>query len=508
VVRSLSPARRTCWIRVVALGAAVSASALAQADTNAAFVRRGRAVEARQHALSSSVQQFHDTLAAVLRHDAPDLLPRLEPPPAVVTGYQLLPKIVDDSAPAPSDQSLQSVTYSWPWSETLIENELKAIARLDSSLVSVAQPRHRSYLDSLVSEYRRLVDRKKRADADVDYNWLWQRIAAQSPGIFDQPTQLLRALLERQALRRTRDTTRDSETRAAQTMAISRLSAEIEWGLASDVRRVSVPAFVQFAQRDSDWTITVPIVTDIQDSVFLAGFARAVEGNWQSVQGSAHFAVHLTITSLSPDSLYCAGAQAGCVVPARGAPIDLPAHIAHFPSGFAVLTTGAASTHVTAGRAIVVSPHDAERRMLAHEFGHLLGFRDEYLRSATDAGSDGYVIAELVVDPTDIMGSYRTGAVHASHFERLLAARDVPALMQSGLDAFYARHDATSAARYFERVLAIDPAHYGANYQLAKALDQLGDRARARQIWEEVLRMARSYSDTQVVAAARKRLCP
>ena len=494
----------------MALASAMAGMASAQSpgDTNAAWVRRGRVVEARQRALNLRVQQLHDTLAAVLRQDAPDLLPRLEPPHDVATGYQLLPRIVDDLAAAPAVQDLQPVRYSWPWSETLLDDELKAVARLDSGRASVAYARSRSALDSLVAEYRRLIERKKRVDADVDYNWLWQGVAARSPAVFDEPTQLSRALLERQSIRRSLDTTRDSMSRAAQSEAIARLSAAIERGLATTVRRVSVPEFVQIAQHDSEWTITVPMITDIRDSVFLAGFVHAVEGNWLSAQGRARFALHVAITSITPDSLYCGGERPGCGVPARGAAIDLQTHVARFPTGFAVLTTGAVSTQVTAGRAIVVSPHDAPRRMLAHEFGHLLGFRDDYLRSASDAGADGYVITELVVDPNDIMGSYQTGSVHASHFERLLAAKSVSALMQNGLDALYARHDARSAAGSFEKVLAIDPAHYGANYQLAKALDQLGDRQRARRLWEQVLSMAISYNDTATVAVARERLRP
>jgi cytochrome c-type biogenesis protein CcmH/NrfG len=57
-------------------------------------------------------------------------------------------------------------------------------------------------------------------------------------------------------------------------------------------------------------------------------------------------------------------------------------------------------------------------------------------------------------------------------------------------------------------VLALDPAHYGANYQLAKALDQIGQRDAARAQWEMVLKMALAINDEQVAATARKRLSP
>jgi hypothetical protein len=186
--------------------------------------------------------------------------------------------------------------------------------------------------------------------------------------------------------------------------------------------------------------------------------------------------------------------------------IDLQAHIARFPPSVAVLTTGAGSTHVTAGRAIVVSPHDAPRRMLAHEFGHLLGFRDAYLRGWRDAGADGYVITELVVDQTDIMGNSKTGVVRASHFARLLAQKDVPALMQAGLEALYTRRDPAVAAARFRDVLARDPEHYGATLQLAKALDASGIGAEAAQWWNRVLTLALEAGDSVTAATARKRL--
>ena len=74
-------------------------------------------------------QNLEAALAGTLLATYPE---RLEPPPSVATGYQLLPKIVDDPAPVLSGQRLEPVSYSWPWSETLIDNELKTIARLDS----------------------------------------------------------------------------------------------------------------------------------------------------------------------------------------------------------------------------------------------------------------------------------------------------------------------------------------------------------------------------------------
>jgi hypothetical protein len=189
-----------------------------------------------------------------------------------------------------------------------------------------------------------------------------------------------------------------------------------------------------------------------------------------------------------------------------GAAIDLRAHIARFPADVAVLTTGAGSTHFTAGRAIVLSPHDAPYSVVAHEFGHVLGFRDAYLRGYRDAGADGYVVTELVVDNGDIMGNSRAGTVRPQHFERLLYVHEAPALMQAALAALYERKDAHAAVEKFREVLQHQPFHYGATYQLAKALDQDGRPAEATVWWTKVLEAAQLIGDTTTARQARERL--
>jgi hypothetical protein len=502
---------------LAALAVAVGVSGAQQgADTARPYVIRGRQVEARQRELTARVQRFHEQLAATLRRDAPELLPRLEPPPPIATGYQLLPRIVADPAPAQTPAVLQPVSYSWPWSETLIRREDEELTRLEDAAARAVKQPAPPLLDSILTQYRKLIDRKKLADADVSYNWLWQAAIARSPASFDRATRLSRALLERQSLRQSLGNERDSTVRATLADLIAKRSEEIDRGLATDIQRTSPPGFVRFTQQGSTWTITVPIVTDIQDSVFLAAFTSAVEETWRSRAEEVTYAVRLDIRTIAPHALYCGAAVTtqpprsptsdACAPPARGTAIDLQAHIARFPPGVAVLTTGAGSTHVTAGRAIVVSPHDAPRRMLAHEFGHLLGFRDAYLRGWRDAGADGYVVTELVVDPSDIMGNSKTGVVWASHFTRLLALKDVPALMQAGLDALYIRHDPGAAAARFRDALARDPQHYGATLQLAKALDASGIGAEAAQWWTRVLTLALEAGDSVTAATARKRL--
>ena len=86
-------------------------------------------------------------------------------------------------------------------------------------------------------------------------------------------------------------------------------------------------------------------------------------------------------------------------------------------------------------------------------------------------------------------------------------AEDTPdALMQAGLDALYAEGDPAVAAAAFRKVLALNPNHYGATYQLATALDRAGKRDEARPLWEKVLKMAEGYKDQPTADTARARL--
>lgn len=80
------------------------------------------------------------------------------------------------------------------------------------------------------------------------------------------------------------------------------------------------------------------------------------------------------------------------------------------------------------------------------------------------------------------------------------------ALMNAGLEALHGRRDAAGAVPLFRQVLAHQPQHYGATYQLAVALDQLGQPEEARRIWADVLRLATAAADRETAAAATARL--
>jgi Tfp pilus assembly protein PilF len=79
-------------------------------------------------------------------------------------------------------------------------------------------------------------------------------------------------------------------------------------------------------------------------------------------------------------------------------------------------------------------------------------------------------------------------------------------LMATGLHDLYTVNDPAGAAEQFKKVLAKNPTHYGATYQLAAALDKAGKSAEARPYWEKTLAMAKTYNDTATIATAQAKL--
>lgn len=78
--------------------------------------------------------------------------------------------------------------------------------------------------------------------------------------------------------------------------------------------------------------------------------------------------------------------------------------------------------------------------------------------------------------------------------------------MKKGLDLLYARNNPNAAAAEFRKVLERNPRHYGANFQLATALDRGGKSKEARPVWEKMLKLAEATNDKETIATVRARL--
>lgn len=472
------------------LAAVCAATSHPRAQTTApepAYVARGRKTEAQQTALKARVEQLHGALEAALAAHAPDLLPQLELPPAPKPGYQRLPTLVPDTPP-PAAPKPQVVSFYWGWSDTQLSRLTTRATSLDEQLAAAlaeSGSAQHERLAQVVKGYTDLVRERRGVDSDVDYNWFWQRDIVRRRAWYDERTRLLDRL--------------DVAQRAGQPVPADVLD-QLGRAYPPDCVRIEHPT-------PTDTVMTVQMITDVEDDAFIRAFMNAVERYWRVDDQGRTFRTRLDITRISPAQLYCGDTTAAaCAPPAVGAPVDVPAHLARFPKGRAVLTTGAGALHVTSGPAVMLGPHTVSPRTLAHEFGHVLSFDDEYIRGYRDADADGFRILELILDPTDIMSAPGHGHVSWSHVSRLEVGYEVQQQMAAGLKALYEQRNGAAAVTAFERVLQLVPTHYGATLQLAKALDAAGRNADARRQWERVSAAAAAIADRATMDTASARL--
>ena len=410
------------------------------------YVRRGDEVEARYRAYRDRLQRFHEVLSARAKRDAPALFPTIEAarPKPVSHGYQILPKLVPDAPPPSERPRAKSSWYSWPWTEQLIDRDRQKLDRLEAELdrlATLTATERKAAYEKMVADYRQLSQSQRTIDAHIQYNRLWQpAIANDKPG-YDRQTALHNAVLERQAILDALGAADEATFRKAlsglkgidgekERDAVETELREHEKTLARAIHEatdhITPPPFLHIEHpAPHRWIVHVPFYTDIEDSEFIRSFQTAVESVWRLGDCDDEFAVQLSITYISATRLYrerpeCGGnGPSACLPPQKGEQLNLNAHVALFPKDGAVLTTGAISTHVT-GRAIALGPHDLAPHVLAHEFGHILGFKDVYFRGYQDLGADGYQVMEVVAEPEDIMGAPGNGRVLRHHFARII----------------------------------------------------------------------------------------
>lgn len=87
-----------------------------------------------------------------------------------------------------------------------------------------------------------------------------------------------------------------------------------------------------------------------------------------------------------------------------------------------------------------------------------------------------------------------------------VAARPQDVRMKEGLALMYEKNDPFAAEQAFRDVLKAEPTHYGAKFQLPKALDREGKSSEARPLWEEMLKSAETIKDTATVRMVQARL--
>lgn len=356
--------------------------------------------------LTADIARGHARLKERVEREAPALMVRIEvePPKPRPTGYGLLPELTADAAE--SSQPLRESRYSIQHVLGVSTAERRAAGVFAERAQADTLP-----LEPQVRELERLRRQLRWIESSITYHRFWQKSGDDSRAFFDRRNELVqRARALNELVRAKADT--------AMTEAIRRpLAAEL-------APFAATPGLAWRLDPDGTRILPVEVATDIADSAFLAAFKAAVQRAWSDSPAAreANFRVELTLKQIRPEELYPEG------VPAVGAAIVETDHVARFPKGALVLTTGGKSTHAWVGRYIQLGTAPFGPRTLAHEFSHLLGFSDGYLRGTEGSSSDpfGYVFVEWTGIIDDLMGSSSAGRVTEEMVAQMVAAYRPP----------------------------------------------------------------------------------
>jgi hypothetical protein len=367
-----------------------------QVDSRPPYVREGDRVEARLRGHRESLAEFRESLRAAIaknlrREEAEPLLGQMSeaPPQTGVYGYQILPRIAEAPAEAATPSSF---TYSWAVTEGYIDGETQKLDRARAGLGRAAAGQSQPPFSELVREYRSLLRNQRTVDQYVQYNRFWQRAIAEDRRRFDELTELYHRL---------KSGSSDTAGAIRQVLGTPR-----------------VPRFLQVRRNGAQQVVLrVPVYTDLEDDGFLDQAKAVIEDYWRVEEDGIRYILEVEYRKRPASQLY------GRNAPRRGDNLDVTAHVGRFPSDGAVLTSGAEFTYAGVGRYIALGPGDLSPRIFAHEFGHLLGFADGYIRGYRDLGEQGFEILELTAFFDDIMSAPRQGRVQATHFRLLLEAR-------------------------------------------------------------------------------------
>jgi len=361
-------------------------------------------IKEQRSRMSADLEVAHSVLYARAENENPDLAKRLPPeaPRPLVWGYGILPELGEND-PLKTIQPRETV-YSIQSLSTMFSTEFRDAA----VLARRAQEQRPMSLTWAVEEFERLKARMANLDQRISYHEFWQKDIAEKPAWYDRRNEIV-------ALARQRRLLHESGTFAER---VAELDREIQ-SLGAPFQ--PQPGLVIEKADNGTRILRVRVASDIEAPAFLDAFRAAVEETWSQSQAAIamRFRIELDLQQISPTELYPEGP------PERASPIDLQQHLSRFPDGFMVLTTGAKSVHSGAGY-VQLDSEKLMPRVLAHEFGHLLGFADAYLRGYAGSPDDPYGlrIIEWTGLMNDLMGGPGVGRVTREMIEQLQAAYD------------------------------------------------------------------------------------
>jgi len=357
----------------------------------------------QRDAWAADMQRIHTALLSRIEAEAPELRERLDPrpPSSREVGYGVLPELLAN----PPEASVQPRERRYSLEK--ISTSFAPTIRDAAILAARATEEPSAGLEELLGEYEGLKASLANLQDHLAYHEFWQASVAAIPQVYAKRAQTLEMVREWNSLRRS----------PGDGVRLGELEAGIRDRLTPFTR---TPGLGITASPDAGSSLGVRVYTDLEDDSFLQIFATAVEDAWthSAAAEASGLSVELELVRLEASALYPE------TPPTRGSSLDIEDHLQRFPAGALVLTTGAASTHAEVGRYIQLGSSPIRPRTLAHEFGHLLGFTDGYLRAVEGESTDpfGVLLIEWTGLFDDLMGDARRGRPTTGLFERLKEA--------------------------------------------------------------------------------------
>lgn len=371
------------------------------------YQKRGDEIEVQYKAYAARWSSVDKKLRDITRAKYPELYRKIAPTPtsrALVYGYQILPPIKFEAIAKQQDAKdfrASSTSYSWPRTDSLIQTEIGRVAGWEERLkkFETAPDNDKTgIIEGLVGEHSTMANNQVILNEHMTHNRFWQDAIHNDKKRFTTYTDLHDKVIERQ-----------NALDAQDSLKAAKLAAEIH--AKSDF--FARPKYLKISRsklKNKKLTVvTVPLYTDIEDAKWLSEFKRAAEELWRVETPTEIFESRIDWKKVEVHP-----------APTKGEHLDIAKHVDKFPKDGAVLTTGAINPYEIPGRYIALGADEISNFVIAHKFGHLLGFIDGYFRGFHDLGKDGYEILEIVPDPYDIMTSPGSGRVFREHYLRIL----------------------------------------------------------------------------------------
>ena len=385
----------------------LSCSTTVQATEPQSWEVKHQQLQHQRDLIFVQLEEIHSVLVLRAQDKDPDLLKllSLDPPEPHATGYGLLPEILVNAAQAPVEP--RQTYYSLRWIETRLNEVLGSVGELGSQIPDTTE------LEPLVALFEQLLKDLRNLESHLNYHKYWQNAVMEYPEYFSKHNELVILAREMNALIKSNG---NSEQIANLRNQLLQKTAPFR----------PTPELKILRPDEQELVLPVLVCTDIEDSEFLSAFQTGVQEAFSlsPAAQSYRFSIELKWRLVRVSELYPDRS------PSYGESVDINEHVALFKGCPLLLTTGASSTHAFVGTRIVLGTTPISPRTLAHEFGHLLGFEDAYVRGydGDPASPYGVVIVEWTGLSSGLMGDSTRGQVSEDMINTLIKAYSQPAL--------------------------------------------------------------------------------